>query len=92
MTPITKERLEKLIDLAYRSYDLDFINDKKETIDCYDPQELKSLCQFAIEAIELLEFYSNGGNPSQDMWLHDDLGHFTGKRCREFLSKWAAHE
>jgi hypothetical protein len=38
-------------------------------------------------ALEVLEFYSNGGNPPQDVWEHKELGYFTGKRAREAIAR-----
>ena len=37
------------------------------------------------EAVEVIKFYSNGGNLSRDIWFDEKLGYFTGKRAREFL-------
>ena len=40
------------------------------------------------EAEELLKFYSEDGNFNSDVWEHDSLGFFTGKRAREYMKKW----
>lgn len=37
------------------------------------------------EAVEVIKFYSNGGNLSRDIWFDEKLGYFTGKRARDFL-------
>lgn len=37
------------------------------------------------EAVEVIKFYSNGGNLNRDIWFDEKLGYFTGKRAREFL-------
>lgn len=36
-------------------------------------------------AIQLLKFYSQGGNSQTDIWYNEHLGYFTGKRAKEFL-------
>lgn len=36
-------------------------------------------------AIEVIEFYSKGGNPQTDTWTKEGLGCFTGKKAREYL-------
>ena len=40
------------------------------------------------EANELIEFYGAGGNFNADVWQHENLGFFTGKRARAYLKKW----
>lgn len=40
------------------------------------------------EANELIEFYGAGGNFNSDVWQHENLGFFTGKRARAYLKKW----
>lgn len=37
------------------------------------------------EAVEVIKFYSNGGNLNRDIWFDEKLGYFTGKRARDFL-------
>lgn len=37
------------------------------------------------EAVEVIKFYSNGGNSNRDIWFDEELGYFTGKRAIEFL-------
>lgn len=37
------------------------------------------------EAVEVIKFYSNGGNLNRDIWFDEKLGYFTGKRARYFL-------
>ena len=44
-------------------------------------------CEIA-EYRQVLEFYGNGGNSNQDVWVHPDLGYFTGKKAREVLKKY----
>lgn len=34
---------------------------------------------------EVLEFYAQGGNFQTDIWKHEELGYFTGKRARAAL-------
>lgn len=36
---------------------------------------------------EALNFYGLGGHPAMDMWQHETLGYFTGKRAQEALAK-----
>lgn len=40
------------------------------------------------EANELLQFYSQGGSCSTDVWQREHLGYFTGKRARHYLEKY----
>jgi hypothetical protein len=40
-----------------------------------------------ICAVEALEFYAKGGNPSRDLWEDKELGFFTGKRAQEHLTR-----
>jgi len=35
--------------------------------------------------VEVLGFYAQGGNFQTDVWEHESLGYFTGKRARETL-------
>lgn len=39
------------------------------------------------EAVEVIKFYSNGGNLNRDIWFDEKLGYFTGKRAREALAE-----
>ena len=36
---------------------------------------------------EALDFYSKGGNFNTDIWVHPDLGYFTGKRAKKILAE-----
>ena len=54
--------------------------------------QLRELEARHLEALEVIEFYSNGGNPCRDMWLEPRLGYFTGNRAKEFLLKHGSDE
>ena len=49
--------------------------------------ELASTKKMLDEALKLLKYYSQGGNPSQDTWHHEGLGYFSGKQAKDFLAK-----
>ena len=51
--------------------------------------DLPLLVKVLREAFGALEFYSKGGNFNRDIWVHEELGHFTGKRARETQSRIA---
>ena len=42
--------------------------------------------------VEVLGFYAQGGNFQTDVWEHESLGYFTGKRARETLKQWKEGE
>ena len=48
--------------------------------------DLVRVTELLREANTLLDFYSRGGNANMDVWKHEELGFFTGKRAREFLA------
>lgn len=36
---------------------------------------------------ECVDWYAQGGHPNMDMWKHETLGYFTGKRARETIAQ-----
>ena len=50
-------------------------------------QKLDATLMREEKLIEVLGFYANGGNFNHDIWIHDELGHFTGKWAREVLAQ-----
>lgn len=49
-------------------------------------KELKESTKNKLKrAIEVIEFYSRGGNSQTDTWIKEGLGCFTGNKAREFL-------
>jgi hypothetical protein len=60
--------------------------DFKAGWDAREP-EVAALRKRLEEAVEVIEFYSKGGNFQTDIWQHPNLGYFTGKRAREFLKE-----
>lgn len=65
-------------------------------INCLKHEDALFISQAANDIVEIvdyverlenaLQFYAAGGNFSKDVWLHKELGYFTGKRARAVLS------
>lgn len=53
-----------------------------------NPVDVAQMLRLMREAMQTIEFYSKGGNFQTDIWKHEELGFFTGKRAKEFVQKW----
>lgn len=49
---------------------------------------IQALMREIIAAREMARFYAGGWNPNLDVWKHDELGYFTGRRAREYLKEF----
>lgn len=93
---MTKAELEKIREfwiqeddnqllevLRYKPFSSDYVRYK--TFHVIEYSAYSQLQKKFEEAVEVIKFYSNGGNLNRDIWFDEKLGYFTGKRAREFL-------
>lgn len=70
----TKEELQKMLMFSWE-------------VDSDNQGVILSLQERLENAMEVIEFYSKGGHPNMDIWQHESLGYFTGKRARIFIAE-----